>query len=401
MKKRVIVSVLITVLLCGCVPDGEEKSGYTYSEDKSADESAGTSDESGTLDESVQLAEGYLEIYNEAAAGDSLDSLETIGRIMEALGESGYPVVDTGNQIDMIHPEVIREFAAAVEKGDAAKTVLLLVTDDGGFVRYDLAAEKGTVQVDRSRLDWEEGQPCAEKVDTFEAHTWKLDEESGYLYIEKEQPAGYDGPIGYTAVRVEPLDEKLRELNRRYILPAGYRHTNLFLTDWDAENYGDLDFYDLFEVFYSSEYGKAIPYESDFEKRTYEVPAEEFENVITEFINIDTETLRSYTFYDSDSSAYIYYTRCREDWGYPCFVTPEVREYEEMDDGTIRLLVRSVSQQDDPEETFSHEVTVRPLSDGGYQYVSNHILSEEEERDLSWYAERMTVREWEEEYGGA
>lgn len=72
-----------------------------------------------------------------------------------------------------------------------------------------------------------------------------------------------------------------------------------------------------------------------------------------------------------------------------------------MDDGTIRLLVRSVSQQDDPEETFSHEVIVRPLSDGGYQYVSNHILSEEEERDLSWYAERMTVREWEEEYGGA
>ena len=120
MKKRVIVSVLITVLLCGCVPDGEEKSGYTYSEDKSADESAGTSDESGTLDESVQLAEGYLEIYNEAAAGDSLDSLETIGRIMEALGESGYPVVDTGNQIDMIHPEVIREFldrqAASIER---------------------------------------------------------------------------------------------------------------------------------------------------------------------------------------------------------------------------------------------------------------------------------------------
>ena len=72
MKKKVIVSVLITVLLCGCVPDGEEKNGYTYSEDKPAAESAGTSDESGTLDESVQLAEGYLEIYSEAAAGDSI-----------------------------------------------------------------------------------------------------------------------------------------------------------------------------------------------------------------------------------------------------------------------------------------------------------------------------------------
>lgn len=385
MKRRICNLILLAALLfCACSSKG---TGEEFEE--STDE----------MEESEELARSYIDIYREASTDGTLHELETVRSIMEEMGNSGYAVVDNENQINMIHPEVVREFNEAVERAREAETAVFIVTDDGGFVRYDLTAEGGVVQVDRSRLSWEDGEPRAEQLDSYEAHTWRLDKESGYLYIEKEQPAGYDGSIGYTAIRVEPLDENLRELNRKYILSVGYRHSNLFLTDWDETDYGELDFYDLFEMFYESEYGNEIPYESDFDKQTYEVPAEEFEAVIGRALEIDSDTLRSHTVYDTETSSYLYTTRCKEDWGHPCFVTPEVRGYKELDDGTIRLQVSSVSQEDNPAHTFSHVVEIRPLSDGRYQYVSNHILSADHEIDFDWYSTRLTGQEWEERYG--
>lgn len=402
MKKKFTVLVLWTLfLMSGCTSENVDRSMENSGLDNTASDLSDRKSEisADTMKNSEQLAAEYSEIYREAFEDGTLAQLDTIREIMRSLSASGYAVVDNENQIDMIHPEVIREFDDSVESRQTKETSMFVVTDDGGFVRYDLTASDGTVQVDRSRLSWEEGAPCAEKVDSYEAHIWRLDEESGYLYIEKDQPAGYDGPIGYTAVRVEPLDERLRELNRKYILPAGYRNTNLFLTDWDETDYGELDFYDLFEAFYQSEYGKELPYESDFEKLTYEVPSQEFEAVIGKAVRIAPETLREYTVYDNDSSSYIYTTRCREDWGHPCFVTPEVRGYEEINDGMIRLRVSSVSQEDNPAHTFSHEVVIRLLPDGGYQYVSNHILPADHETDFDWYSSRLTVQQWEEKYG--
>lgn len=55
----------------------------------------------------------------------------------------------------------------------------------------------------------------------------------------------------HTALRILPLDETCRELNRKYILPVGYEQNNIFLTDWSEEDFGDLDFYDVFDIFYS------------------------------------------------------------------------------------------------------------------------------------------------------
>ena len=45
-----------------------------------------------------------------------------------------------------------------------------------------------------------------------------------------------------------------------------------------------------------------------------------------------------------------------------------------------------------------HEVVVRLMENGGVQYVSNHILSAEEE-DFIWYVPRLSEEKWEEIYG--
>ena len=60
---------------------------------------------------------------------------------------------------------------------------------------------------------------------------------------------GYDGPSGQTAVRVEPLGEEYRQLNRNYVRRIGYELNNLFTADWSESDYRYLNFYDLYEAF--------------------------------------------------------------------------------------------------------------------------------------------------------
>nr|MCR5128506.1 DUF6070 family protein [Lachnospiraceae bacterium] len=45
-----------------------------------------------------------------------------------------------------------------------------------------------------------------------------------------------------------------RMLCEKYISPVSYNMNNIFITDWNQENYKKLDFYDIFERFYKETY---------------------------------------------------------------------------------------------------------------------------------------------------
>ena len=51
-------------------------------------------------------------------------------------------------------------------------------------------------------------------------------------------------------------------------------------------------------------------------------------------------------------------------------------------------------------KVYAHEVVVRPLEDGGVQYVSNRVISSEDNYRETWHTPRLTLEEWEELYGG-
>ena len=40
------------------------------------------------------------------------------------------------------------------------------------------------------------------------------------------------------------------------------------------------------------------------------------------------------------------------------------------------------------DKAFSHEVVVRVLEDGGFQYVSNRVIPDEDNAEPTWYTER-------------
>ena len=200
------------------------------------------------------------------------------------------------------------------------------------------------------------------------------------------------------------LPPAVRELNRRYIVPVGYGRNDLFLLDWSEEDFGELDFYDLYDIFYGMKYNRPIPYtagENAGKGVVYEIPAAEFEDVIGTYLDIEAEVLRSRTKYFADRDSYEYRPRGFFDVEHPADIYPEVVKWRENGDGTLTLTVNAVYPGHNLSKAHTHEVVVRPLEDGGVRYVSNKNLSSEGEEAGSWHVPRLTEEEWKRVYGEA
>ena len=65
-------------------------------------------------------------------------------------------------------------------------------------------------------------------------------------------------------------------------------------------------------------------------------------------------------------------------------------------DGTITLIVNAVYPKENTSKSFSHKTVIRPLEEGGFQYVSNEIISSKEDYDIWWHSDRMKGKKGEE-----
>ena len=84
---------------------------------------------------------------------------------------------------------------------------------------------------------------------------------------------------------------------------------------------------------------------------------------------------------------------------YPEIPYPEVVDYSENADGTLTLIVNVVFPEQLTSKVYVHEVVIRPLADGGFQYVSNHIIPSDDNYEETWHTPRLTEEEWKEYYG--
>jgi len=375
------------------------------------------------FDDAVSIAAIYRDIYDEAVETNTLSSLETLRRIVARLGENGYVAVDSENQVDMAGAEQVIEFCKAVDEKKSAMLTIIVIKDFG-FRKFDLKTEDGNVNIVRGYYQYDQ-DGCFQNRSTvsYPADIWQYTEE-GYLLFEGSyfSDENYvltlsDTPE-HTALRVLPLDEKCRELNRKYILPVGYEQNNIFLTDWNEEDIGELDFYDIFDNFYPILHGQFVPYVADESLAVgavYQIPEEIFENVIMTHFNVNKEALRRETTYNPEKAAYEYRPRGFYEVEYPDIPYPEVVSYTENQDGTITLIVNAVYPNGNTSMAYSHKTVIRPFEEDCFQYVSNQMISSSlsddmegypeganliDEHDIWWHSNRMTKEEWFEIYGG-
>lgn len=138
--------------------------------------------------------------------------------LVEYLGGKGYSAVDMKNQINMVNAESVEQFCKKAQENQKAKVSIYIVKDRKSCVRYNLVTDDGEIYVVRNLVEWKNGSMEEEVLDEFKASAWKYTEK-GYLFLQRNRPAGYDGEPGEVAIRVKPLEQTCREMNQKYVVP--------------------------------------------------------------------------------------------------------------------------------------------------------------------------------------
>lgn len=349
-----------------------------------------------------------IDIYVEAAKNNELTDMETICKVIKRFGECGYAAVDCENRVDMTQMQSVMDFCDSVENQKEAEVTIIQVSSLGGFSVYHLQTENGVVHVKRCYYGYKDGIMKSEDEGAYQTDHWRYTDDgylmfSGTYFSEELYVLTLSSAEEHVAFRILPLDAKCRELNEKYLLPIGYELNNMFLVDWNEDDFGELNFYDMFDLLYPKLHNEKFPYVADDNLgigAVYHIPKTEFENVIMEYFNIDSDKLQKKTIYDYQTQTYEYKPRGFYEIEYPEYPYSEVIGYTENSDGTITLTANVVFPYSGNSKVYAHEVVIRPLEDGRVQYVSNRIIPSEDNSEETWHTPRLTAEEWEELYGG-
>ena len=398
----IAISIMMLLSVSGC--------SDTHLEDEQVVESeiAVQDQQQNVKDNEDEIIEICSQLYKKASEENKIADLETVRIIVNQFGENGYPAVDSRNQIDMTEAEQVERFCEMVDTQEEAEITIIEVSYLGGFVKYDLETKDGNVDVVRSYYKYENGNMKREVTGSYQAEYWNYTEDgylmfSGVWFSEELYVLTLSGAEEHTALRVQPLDETYRELSRKYLLPIGFEQNNMFIVDWSEDDFGDLNFYDMYDLLYPKVNGTYTPYVADDNLgvgAVYRIPKDDFESVIMAYFNIDSETLQSKTIYYAEDETYEYKPRGFEEVEYPEYTYSEVVGFTKNSDGTLTLTANVVFPYAGDSKVFAHEVVVRPLENGGVQYVSNRIIPSEDNYRETWHTPRLTAEEWEEIYGG-
>lgn len=354
----------------------------------------------------------YQEIYeetiqNQSFGNEASKNLTIVQEITQKLEAQGVTAIDSENQVNMTNPQQMHAFIAALKNRETAGLTVLIVSAYDRFTEYCLRAEGGALEAEKTYYQYADGAFEAKSSVSFPVDSWQYTEEGYFIFTGKSFSAQslvltMSDEEEFAAWRVEPLDQQCREWTRRYLLPVGYGKNNMFLTDWSEADYGTLDFYDLFDKFYPEMFQQSVPYttsENAAVGAVYHIPAREFEDVVSLHFAVGTETLREKTDYLEAANAYEYRPRGFYETEYPNLPYPEVISGAENGDGTLTLLVNAVYPSAETSRAFTHELTIRPDAQGGFQYLSNRVLRSGQDYDTGWHTDRLTAEEWEHVYG--
>lgn len=370
MKAIKIFSLGIMLLwIAGC-SNGTE---LPYDNEKSAPiDNINKSDYNSVPDESTEIAYLYKNLFLSMEEKPS-DKADVKKEIITFLGKKGFVVTDTNNEVNLENPEKVRSFCDKASNEETDILMILRIMDNGGFIRFDFTTEAGKIKIIVSTMKWQEnGVPEVSAVDEFIAHSWEYTDK-GYFLFKKELPAGYHGPSGNYAIRVQPLDELLHEYSSIYLRPIGYDDNNIFLADWSENDYNNLSLADMFPIFYKMKNDVPFSY-SDSIGNSYELPKDEFEDIMKSYLSIDEDIIRQQIKFKENSSKYIWRSRRVDEYQSFNWPYPEAVGYAVQSDGTLKLTVDAVWPDENTDHAFTHEVVLRLFDDGSFQYVSNYLI---------------------------
>ena len=152
---------------------------------------------------------------------------------------------------------------------------------------------------------------------------------------------------------------------------------NMLVTNWDSSNVEDILMPCMFEDIYHIYSGEKLKAEN------WEIPAEQYERIMTTYFPVSVEQLREHCGYNASNNTYPYKMIYAKP--YPPF--GEVIDYTENADGTISLRVDGVWPDYNSDCAFTNTIVVQPFDDGTFRYLSNTI----EQKELELPTDRKSV----------
>ena len=336
-----------------------------------------------------QIVSLYRDLYDSAQKEPAADrweeqtlSQQSIDAIEARLLERGLDVIDSSADCPgyFVNAEHFRQFWDSVQRDEEASQEVIAIRDSGALSYRLLTHQDGTTYV--YSLVYSLAGDEDPDYEMHQVYGAELTEQGNFYYrINPEDDCHY---ANYTLIRLQKPDQELWELYSKYILAGGYTATNIFLTDWTEDDFSPLCFNDLWEYVYRYRTGtQSWPDGCAYDKsrNCYLIPAAEFESAVLPFFKLDAQTLRQLADYDAQTDSYPWRQVESNDYAfYLSYYTiePEVTACRTNADGTLALTVEARSTDLGIDCLFSHEVTVRPMEDGGFQFVGNRVLSQTE-----------------------
>lgn len=315
----------------------------------------------------LSAAESVKEIYKDVIIADAANyssgvsefSSEQRKAVVEQLGKAG--LISVEEDTNMQNPEGIEMFYADYLDGQDSMVTVFEVHRDGLIGAVTFIYRKEQLQTYYIGVRWKEGgMPEIQGTSVSKVAEITLTEKGYFIYA-------YEYVIAHASLRqywrIEPLPEDCQELTEKYISGLSYVNYNVLVTNWNSSNVEDILMPCMYEDIYRIYTGENL------KTQGWEIPAEEYEKIMTTYFPVSVEQLREHCRYNADHNSYEYEMIYASP--YPPF--GEVVDYKENTDGTITLIVDGVWPDYNSDLAFRNEIVVQPFEDGTFRYLSNSI----------------------------
>lgn len=393
-----LVCLAAAMVPAGCAGKGAEKeqekntAGSENKERKDYDLPVSGKERKRAEKECLEAMGFCRDIYRKAEKGETDNTVlsrTAIKEMMRAAAEgTKAPSAAFRQDAGMENAGKMEAFLSEISGKKKAEIVLFRIRNDGGIARYRFYSDGNTLYLEHTNSFWnDKGKAVAEETKCAKIETWQYTENGWFCYTVStpKPPAVTEVVDGSDMLRVKARPEAYAKLEEDCLYPVGYQGSNLFLTDWDAKNIGNLDFPGTYDGLYSIMTGKEIR-----EGRYPEgIPEEEYEKVITAFLPVTADDLRQRENYRKQDKTYAWLPKSFHNYteGKLGNAIPEIREIADNGDGTFRWRIDAVGISAGSDSMFTHELTVEEKEDGDYRYLANKVI-----KDMGNYAEGYRFR---------
>lgn len=252
----------------------------------------------------LSAAESVSEIYKDIEIVDISSYSSSITEftreqrkaVVKKLGENGFVSVE--EDTNMQNYEAIETFYTEYLNGQDSMVTIFKVHRDGLIGAITFIYRKDKLQTYYVGVRWKEGGiPEIQGTSISDIAEIKLTEKGYFIY-------SYKTIIAHASLRqyfrVKPLSDDCRELTKKYISGLSYVNYNMLVTNWDSSNVEDILMPCMYEDIYRIHTGENLRTENQ------EIPAEQYENIMTTYFPVSIEQLRKHCGYIEDSASYPY-----------------------------------------------------------------------------------------------